>query len=365
MPGLRRRRSTCRPRKRGAWTFSCSSAWRPACRRSPTPASRSPTRTAPRIGVVIGRRHRRPRDDRGELRQVPRDEDAQEDLAVLHPGLDRQHDFGAPVDHVRHHRAEPRRDHGLHDFDARDRHRHAHDPVRRRRRRDRRRLRDGADADGASAASARHGRCRRATTSPTRASRPWDRDRDGFVMGDGAGAMVLEEYEHAKAARRAHLCRAGRLRHERRRASTSPRRPKTAPARGSRWRTALRDAGINADEVQYVNAHATSTPLGDVAETIAMKNAFGAHAAKLAVSCDQVDDRPPARRRRRRGGDLLRARASATRWRRPPSTSTTRARAATSTTCRTRPASMKIDTVVSNSFGFGGTNGTLVFRALR
>ena len=94
-----------------------------------------------------GRRHRRARDDRGELRQVPRDEGPKKISPFYIPASIVNMISGPPVDHVRDHGAEPRRHHGLHDLDPRDRHRHAHDPVRRRGRRDRRRRRDGADAD--------------------------------------------------------------------------------------------------------------------------------------------------------------------------------------------------------------------------
>ena len=116
------------------------------------------------------------------------------------------------------------------------------------------------------------------------ASRPWDKDRDGFVMAEGAGVVVLEEYEHASKRGRAHLRRAGRLRHERRRLPHHrPRRER--PGRHAwRWSCALKDAGVNADAVDYINAHGTSTPLGDLAETKAIKTTFGAHAKKLAVS---------------------------------------------------------------------------------
>ena len=198
---------------------------------------------------------------------------------------------------------------------------------------------------------------------PERASRPWDRDRDGFVMADGGGAVVLEEFEHAKArgatihAELIGFGMSGDAYH-----ITAP--PEDGAGARHSMQNALRDARINADEIQYVNAHATSTVLGDVAETIAIKDAFGEHAKRLAVSStksmtghllgaagvveaifsilairDQVApptinlDNPGA------GCDLDYV----------PNTA--------------RP--MKIDTVASNSFGFGGTNGTLVFRALR
>jgi 3-oxoacyl-[acyl-carrier-protein] synthase II len=198
---------------------------------------------------------------------------------------------------------------------------------------------------------------------PERASRPWDRDRDGFVMGDGAGGMVLEEYEHARArGARIHaeligFGMSGDAFH-----ITAP------PADGAGARLSmencLRDAGINADAVQYVNAHATSTPLGDVAETIAIKSAFGNHAPRLAISSTKSMT-----------GHLLGAAGVVEAI---FSVLAIRDQVAPPTINLDNPGEgcdldyvphtarrMKIDTAVSNSFGFGGTNGTLIFRALR
>src|SRR5688572_29781502 len=198
---------------------------------------------------------------------------------------------------------------------------------------------------------------------PEKASRPWDRDRDGFVMGDGAGGMVLEEYGHARArgariyAELVGFGMSGDAYH-----ITAP--PDDGAGARLSMENALRDAGINADEVQHVNAHATSTPLGDVAETTAMKNAFGAHAARLAVSGTKSMT-----------GHLLGAAGVVEGI---FSVLAIRDQVAPPTINLDNPGegcdldyvphtarSMKIDTVVSNSFGFGGTNGTLVFRALR
>ena len=198
---------------------------------------------------------------------------------------------------------------------------------------------------------------------PAKASRPWDRERDGFVMGDGSGAMVLEEYEAAKKrgariyAELIGFGMSGDAFH-----ITAP--PEDGAGARLSMENSLRDAGINADEVQHVNAHATSTPLGDVAETTAMKNAFGAHAAKLAVSGTKSMT-----------GHLLGAAGVVEGI---FSVLAIRDQVAPPTINLDHPGegcdldyvphtarSMKIDTVVSNSFGFGGTNGTLVFRALR
>jgi 3-oxoacyl-[acyl-carrier-protein] synthase II len=198
---------------------------------------------------------------------------------------------------------------------------------------------------------------------PGKASRPWDRGRDGFVMGDGAGAMVLEEYESARKrgariyAELVGFGMSGDAFH-----ITAP--PDDGAGARLSMENSLRDAGINADEVQHVNAHATSTPLGDLAETIAIKNAFGPHAARLAVSGTKSMT-----------GHLLGAAGVVEGI---FSVLAIRDQVAPPTINLDEPDEgcdldyvphtarpMKIDTVVSNSFGFGGTNGTLVFRALR
>ena len=118
---------------------------------------------------------------------------------------------------------------------------------------------------------------------PATASRPWDRDRDGFVLGEGAGVMVLEEYEHAKArgariyAELVGYGMSGDAFH-----MTAPREDGEGAARC--MNNALRNAQLNADQVDYINAHGTSTPLGDIAETTAVKRSLGAHAKKVALS---------------------------------------------------------------------------------
>jgi 3-oxoacyl-[acyl-carrier-protein] synthase II len=198
---------------------------------------------------------------------------------------------------------------------------------------------------------------------PARASRPWDRDRDGFVMGDGAGGMVLEEYEHARRrgariyAELIGFGMSGDAFH-----ITAP--PDDGAGARLSMENSLRDAGINADTVQYVNAHATSTELGDVAETRAIRNAFGAHAAKLAVSSTKSMT-----------GHLLGAAGVVEAI---FSVLAIRDQVAPPTINFENPGEgcdldyvpntarrMTIETAVSNSFGFGGTNGTLIFRALR
>ena len=198
--------------------------------------------------------------------------------------------------------------------------------------------------------------------SPTTASRPWDRDRDGFVLGDGGGAMVLEDYEHARR-RGAHIYAellgfgmSGDAFH-----ITAP--PEDGAGARLAMQNALRDAALDPSAVQYLNAHATSTPLGDRAEVAAIKSAFGEHAYRLAVSATKSMT-----------GHLLGAAGVveaifcvlALRDQvAPPTTNYENP----DPSCdldfvpnTARP--MRIDVAVSNSFGFGGTNGTLVMRRL-
>ncbi|MCP5406620.1 MAG: beta-ketoacyl-ACP synthase II [Chromatiaceae bacterium] len=195
---------------------------------------------------------------------------------------------------------------------------------------------------------------------PQAASRPWDRDRDGFVLSDGAGVMVLEEYEQAKARGAkiyAEIIGIG---------MNSDAYHMTAPSpngigASECMRMALEDAQTNLDQVNYINAHGTSTPAGDVAETMGVKQAFGDHAYKLAMSSTKSMT-----------GHMLGAAGGA------EAVFTALAvhdQVAPPTINLENPdpecdldyvpnqaREMKIDVAISNSFGFGGTNGTLVFR---
>ncbi len=198
--------------------------------------------------------------------------------------------------------------------------------------------------------------------SPETASRPWDKDRDGFVLGEGAGVMVLEEYEHARQRGAKIYCElvgfgmSGDAFH-----MTSP--PEGGEGAARCMRNALRNAGLNTDQVQYVNAHGTSTPLGDRAETFAAKATFGDHARKIAMSSTKSMT-----------GHLLGAAggieaiytALAVHHQIAPPTINL---VTPDPECDLdyvpgAARNMKIDVAISNSFGFGGTNGTLVFRKL-
>lgn len=200
----------------------------------------------------------------------------------------------------------------------------------------------------------------RRNDDPQKASRPWDRDRDGFVLSDGAGVVVLEELEHAKArgakiyAELVGFGMSGDAYHI------------TTPAEGGEGaarciKNALRDAGINPEQVDYINAHGTSTPAGDLGETLAMKAALGSHAYKVAISSTKSMI-----------GHLLGAAGGIE-----------AVLTALSIKHQIAPATINLDNqdpqcdldyipnvsrdmtinvALSNSFGFGGTNGTLVFQ---
>ncbi len=200
----------------------------------------------------------------------------------------------------------------------------------------------------------------RRNEAPTEASRPWDRDRDGFVLSDGGGAVILEELEHARArgariyAELVGFGMSGDAYH-----ITLP--PEDGEGARLSMVNALQDAGLNPTDVQYVNAHATSTPAGDKAETVALKRAFGEYAYRLAVSSTKSMT-----------GHLLGAAGVveaifsilAIRDQVAPPTINYQT---PDPDCdldyvpnTARP--LKIDVALSNSFGFGGTNGTVVFR---
>ena len=195
---------------------------------------------------------------------------------------------------------------------------------------------------------------------PAHASRPWDRDRDGFVLGDGAGVLVLEEYEMAKArGAKIYAEVAGFGLNSDAHHMTQPVKDGSGAAKC--MKLALADAGLNPDDVDYVNAHGTSTPAGDIAETNAIKTAFGSTAGKVAVSSTKSMI-----------GHLLGAAGGVEAV---FSVMAIRDQIAPPTINLENPGEgcdldyvpntareMKIDVVLSNSFGFGGTNGTLVFK---
>lgn len=195
---------------------------------------------------------------------------------------------------------------------------------------------------------------------PQKASRPWDKDRDGFVLGDGAGILVLEEYEHAVArgatiyAELAGFGMSGDAFH-----MTSP--PEDGAGAALSMNNAIADAGITADKVGYVNAHGTSTPAGDKAETAAVKSVFGEHAYKLAVSSTKSMT-----------GHLLGAAGAIEAIFTilalkdqilPPTINLENPSEGCDldyVTDGARPVNMEY--ALSNSFGFGGTNGSLLFK---
>jgi 3-oxoacyl-[acyl-carrier-protein] synthase II len=195
---------------------------------------------------------------------------------------------------------------------------------------------------------------------PATASRPWDRDRDGFVLGEGAGVVVLEEFEHAKRrgatvyAELAGYGMSGDAYH-----MTAPQESGEGAARC--MENALRNAGLNREDIDYVNAHGTSTPLGDLAETVALKRCFGDHAKKLAVSSTKSMT-----------GHLLGAAGGveaifsvlAIRDQVAPPTANlfNQDPACDLDYVPNTARRMPLRSALSNSFGFGGTNGTLIFK---
>jgi 3-oxoacyl-[acyl-carrier-protein] synthase II len=193
---------------------------------------------------------------------------------------------------------------------------------------------------------------------PKTASRPWDKDRDGFVLGEGAGMLVLEEYEHAKArgakiyAELAGFGMSADAGHITAPNMDGPRRAMLG---------ALHNAGLNADAVDYLNAHGTSTPLGDINETDAIKAAFGAHASKMVISSTKS---MTGHLLGGAGGIESVFTALALHHQKIPPTINIFNQDAECDLdfCANTARDAKIDVAVKNNFGFGGTNGTLVFK---
>ncbi|MEI6803367.1 MAG: beta-ketoacyl-ACP synthase II [Burkholderiales bacterium] len=193
---------------------------------------------------------------------------------------------------------------------------------------------------------------------PTTASRPWDKDRDGFVLGEGGGVVVLEEYEHARARGAriyAELAGFGMSADAGHMTAPSMDGPKRAML------SAMRNAGVNADQVQYLNAHGTSTPLGDLNETNAIKAALGDHAKKLVVNSTKSMT-----------GHLLGGAGGVEsvftvlalyHQKSPPTINIFNQDPECDLDyCANVARDMHIEVAVKNNFGFGGTNGTLVFK---
>ncbi len=195
---------------------------------------------------------------------------------------------------------------------------------------------------------------------PQAASRPWDKDRDGFVLGEGGGVLVLEEYEHAKKRGAKIYCElAGFGMGADAYHMTAPN--VDGPKRS--MRAALRNAGINADQVSYMNAHGTSTPLGDINETNAIKLAFGEHAKQLVVSSTKS---MTGHLLGGAGGIESVFTALAVHQQIAPPTINLQNQDPECDLdyCANEARAMKIEYAAKNNFGFGGTNGTLIFKRL-
>jgi len=194
--------------------------------------------------------------------------------------------------------------------------------------------------------------------APATASRPWDKERDGFVLGEGAGVLVLEEYEHAKKRGAKIYCELAGY------GMGADAFHMTAPNVDGPKRSmmaALRNAGVAASDVQYLNAHGTSTPLGDVNETNAIKLAFGEHARRLVVNSTKS---MTGHLLGGAGGIESVFTALAVHHQvSPPTINLTNPDPECDLDyCANEARAMRIDVAVKNNFGFGGTNGTLVFR---
>jgi 3-oxoacyl-[acyl-carrier-protein] synthase II len=197
---------------------------------------------------------------------------------------------------------------------------------------------------------------------PERACRPWDRDRDGFVVGEGSGILILEEYEMAKARGAKILGEivgygmSGDAFH-----MASPSEDGDGPMRV--MKNALSDAGLAPTAIDYINAHATSTPAGDVIEALAFKKALGDHAYKVAISSTKsMTGHLLGGAGALEAGITLLAIQHQTA---PPTANLENpGEGCDLDFVPNQPRPMKIETALSNSFGFGGTNGCLIFRKL-
>lgn len=200
----------------------------------------------------------------------------------------------------------------------------------------------------------------RRNDDPLRASRPWDKDRDGFVLSDGAAVLVLEELEHAKrrgAKIYAELVGYGMSADAYH--MTQP--PESGEGAARCMRSALRDAGLNPEDIDYINAHGTSTPAGDIAETQAVKAVFGDHAYKVAVSSTKS---MTGHMLGAAGGiEALFSALALCDQVVPPTINLDNPDPECDLDFVPHTArEMKLECVMSNSFGFGGTNGTVIFR---